>query len=66
MYGAQSTLQSYSDVDLVQKKEFMSIKRGCFITEDSGYEIIDGEGKIGSLISTKDGVVGITVQMGKE
>lgn len=51
MYGSQSTLLSYSDVDLVQKKDFMSIKRGCFITEDSGYAIVDGEGKIGSLIA---------------
>ena len=50
---------------MVKKKEFMSVRRGCFITEDSGYGIIDGEGEIGSLVVGKDGIAGITVQMGK-
>lgn len=44
----------------------MSVRRGCFITEDSGYGIIDGEGEIGSLVLGKDGIAGITVQMGKD
>lgn len=43
----------------------MSIRRGCFITEDSGYGIIDGEGEIGSLVCSKNEITGITVQMGK-
>jgi hypothetical protein len=37
-------------VQIVQKKDFISIKNGYFITEDSGYGIIDGEGEIGSLV----------------
>jgi hypothetical protein len=42
----------------------MSLKRGFFITEDSGYGIVDGEGDLGSLITNNNGVAGIVVQVG--
>jgi hypothetical protein len=42
----------------------MSLKEGYFITRDSGYGIIDGEGEVGSLVIGNDGVKGITVQVG--
>jgi len=48
----------------VQKKEYMSLKKGHFISKDSGYGIIDGLGSLGRLILQNGGVHGIIVQSG--
>jgi hypothetical protein len=42
----------------------MSLKKGHFITQDSGYGIIDAEGGIGGLVVQNGGVHGIIAQTG--
>jgi hypothetical protein len=40
----------------------MSLKKGHFISKDSGYGIVDGLGGLGGLIIQNGGVYGIIVQ----
>ena len=48
------------------KRDFPSLKNGYFVSEDSGYGIIDGKGEIGSLILKEEKTVGIVTQVGRD
>lgn len=47
-------------------KEFLGIKQGYFVAEDSGYGIVDGKGEVGSLIVQNGSIVGIVTHIGRD
>jgi hypothetical protein len=53
-------------VQILQKREFLSIKNGYWVAEDSGYGIVDGRGEVGSLVVREGRAVGVVVQVGRE
>jgi hypothetical protein len=48
------------------KREFPSIRNGYFVSEDSGYGIVDGRGEVGSLILREGKILGIVTQIGRD
>lgn len=44
----------------------MSIKNGYRVAKDSGYEIVDGKGEVGSLVIQNGKAVGIVQQVGRD
>ena len=53
-------------VQIVQKRTYLSIKSGYFVTKDCGFGIVDGKGEIGSLVMNDNGVVGVVTQIGRD
>ena len=53
-------------VNIVQKRTYLSIKGGFYVTNDAGYGIIDGKGEVNSLVIDEKGVVGVVTQVGRD
>ena len=51
---------------MVQKRTYLSIKNGYYVTDDAGYGIIDGKGEVNSLVIDEKGVVGVVAQVGRD
>ena len=53
-------------VHIVQKRTYLSIKNGYYVTDDAGYGIIDGKGEVNSLVIDEKGVIGVVTQVGRD
>jgi hypothetical protein len=55
-----------TQVQVVQKRSFLSIKDGYIVSKQSGFGIVDGKGEIGSLVIANGKAAGIVVSIGRD
>jgi S1-C subfamily serine protease len=55
-----------TQVQVVQKRSFLSIKDGYIVSKQSGFGIVDGKGEVGSLVIANGRAAGIVVSIGRD